>query len=189
MMRIASMTMPIPIRKLLPQLAIVMIGALLVGCLGAGGARYDDDTTLDSVNEAPLGGEALSQRKQDLERAYRDMSAFYTTILSLIDRRDSRGAEVFEEFVGEYMGRHLDPLIRADWQSSHPEVMAMDATLRFMQAEMLVQMRYPRRVQDMIEDIEVRYQARGSLLIDYPVGQQSTLTEALVILKERKWGA
>jgi hypothetical protein len=168
--------------------AVVLIATLTVGCLGVPGVRYEDDATLDSVNEAPLGGEALSQRKQDLERAYRDMSAFHSTILSLIDRRDSRGSEVFEEFVSEYMGRHLDPLIRADWQSSHPEIMAMDATLRFMQAEMLIQMRYPRRVQDKIEDIELRYEARGSLLIDYPVGQQSTLTEALVILKDRKWG-
>jgi hypothetical protein len=187
-MRSIPMTTHTRTLTLRAHFALVLAAALMVGCLGGAGARYADDTTLGAVAEAPLGGEALSQRKQDLERAYRDISAFYTTILSLIDRRDTRGSEVFEEFVGEYMGRHLDPLIRAGWQSSHPEVMAMDATLRFMKAEMLVQMRYPRRVQDVIEDIEVRYAARGSLLVDYPVGQQTTLTEALVILKDRKWG-
>jgi len=187
-MRSTPMTTPAPILRLPLCLAGVVLAASMLGCFGGAGARYAEDPTLEAVSESPLGGEALAQRKQDLERAYRDMSAFHMTILSLIDRRDARGTEVFEEFVAEYIGRHLDPLIRAGWQSSHPEVMKMDATLRFMKAEMLVQMRYPRRVQSVIEDIETRYAARGSLLIDYPVGEQNTLSNALVILKERKWG-
>ena len=116
------------------------------------------------------------------------MTAFHLTMSSLIDRRDSRGLAIFDDFVVSYLGRHLDPLLRADWQSSHPEVMATDANLRFIKADILVQMRHPRRVQDVIEEIELRFQGRNGMLIGYPIGDQSTLIDALAILKDRKWG-
>lgn len=140
-----------------------------------------------TVEEAPLGGEALAQRKQDMQRAFGDMLAFQATMSSLIDRRDNTGLSSFDEFVAKYMGRHLDPLLAARWQSSHPEIQAVDVNLRFVKADVLVQMRYPRRVQKVIDDIETRYEGRDGMLVDYPVGDQSTLGEALEILKTRKW--
>ena len=63
----------------------------------------------------------------------------------------------------------------------------MDASLRFAKAELLIQLRYPRLVQATIEDIERRYRGRDSMLVEYPLGEQGTLSEGLEILKDRKW--
>jgi len=161
------------------------LGALLVACAGA---RPDYGSPVDlAVEEAPLGGEALAQRRQDLARAYGDLLAFQATMASLIDRRDSRGLSTLDEFVAAYVGRHLDALLAPEWPSGHPEVMEVDANLRFAKAELLVMMRYPRRVQDVIDDIERRYRGRGSMLVEYPAGEQNTVDEALRILRDRKW--
>ncbi len=168
-------------------IAAVGLALALLGCAG-GPPGYVRDGAEATVVEAPLGGEALYQRKQDLIRAQRDMTAFHATLASLVDRRDSRGQAVFDAFLVDYMGRHLDPLLGAEWQSTHPEVMATDANLRFLKAEVLVQMRYPRLVQGVIDDIERRYTGQDALLVDYPVGEQSSLVDALALLRDRKWG-
>jgi len=166
---------------------LVLVVAFAVACAGARPAYQTTEQPDLSIEEAPLGGEALAQRKQDLLRAFVDMLAFHATMASLIDRRDGRGLAAFDEFVAEYMGQHLDPLLAGEWQSSHPEVMAVDANLRFTKADVLVQMRYPRRVQRVIEDIERRYETRGNMVVDYPLGEQNSITQALQILKNRKW--
>jgi hypothetical protein len=78
-------------------------------------------------------------------------------------------------------------MLRAKWQSVHPELAALDASLRFAKAELLIRMRYPRRVQKMIDDIERRFEGRPDLLVEYPLGRQGTLGEGLELLKDRKW--
>jgi hypothetical protein len=161
--------------------------ALMGACAGARPAYQMTDQPELSVEEAPLGGEALAQRKQDLQRALGDMLAFHATMASLVDRRDGRGLSAFDDFVAAYMGQHLDPLLAGEWQSTHPEVMAVDANLRFTKADVLVQMRYPRRVQRVIEDIERRYQGRANMVVDYPLGEQNSIIQAIEILKNRKW--
>ena len=153
------------------------------GCVGF----PEDERHYAVLEEGPLGGEALQQRKHDLDRAYRDMVHFHSTMQSLADRRDSRSLAAFDRFVEAYMGTHLDPLIASEWQSAHAELMARDASLRFMKAEMLIQMRFPRRVQRVRDEIERRYGNQLDLLIDYPVGEQGTLGRGLKILKDRKW--
>ena len=137
--------------------------------------------------EAPLGGEALARRRLDLTRALRDLLHFNETMESLVDRKDSRSVALLDGYLAQYMGQHLDPLLRPRWQSSHPEVMALDANLRFMKAQILAEMRYPRRVQQAIDDIEARFEGRESMLIEYPVGEQRSLGEALELLRDRKW--
>jgi hypothetical protein len=144
-------------------------------------------TTLAFAEVDPLGGEALLQRKRDLDRAYRDMVHFQTTMQSLSDRHDARSLASFDQFVEAYMGTHLNPLLASEWQSGHPELMARDASLRFLQAELLIEMRYPRRVQDVRDEIERRYESQHDLLIEYPVGKQGTLGRGLEILRDRKW--
>lgn len=167
---------------------IGLLAAIAICAAACSGARPMYEVSDDLVvEEAPLGGEALLQRRLDMERALGDMLAFQATMASLIDRRDSKGLSTFDEFVAKYMGRHLDPLLVSRWQSTHPEVQAIDINLRFVKADVLVQMRYPRRVQDSINDIQIRYQGRDDMLVEYPVGEQSTLAEAIAILKERKW--
>lgn len=167
--------------------AVWLLGTALALLLGCAGARPEFEPVELEVEESPLGGEALSQRAQDLHRAYGDMLAFQATMASLIDRRDGKGLSVFDEFVGAYMGEYLDPMLVSEWQSSHPEVMAVDANLRFVKADVLAQMRYPRRVQRVIDDIERRYATRGGMIVEYPVGEQHSVSEALEILKSRKW--
>lgn len=135
----------------------------------------------------PLGGEALSQRKHQLERAQRDMVHFYATLESLHHRRDRNGLILFSGFLDAYMGLHLEPLLEGEWQSKHPELMALDANLRFAQAEVLIQMRAPSRVQKVIDEIEERFAGRGSMLVEFPIGGQSTLEQGLEILSNRKW--
>ena len=172
-------------RVMLVRLAFVLVLAplMLPGC-----AQLPEDEDLLVIrNEGPLGGEALIQRKHDLDRAYRDMVHFQTTMQSLIDRQDSRSLAAIDRFVEAYMGTHLAPLLAREWQSGNPELMARDASLRFMQAEILIQMRYPRQVQAVRDEIERRYEGQYDLLIEYPVGKQGTLGRGLEILKDRKW--
>ena len=160
----------------------------ILGC--AAGSDVDLPLSSQTVTEeAPLGGEALAQRRMDLDRAWRDLLHFEEAMESLVDRKDSRSVALLDSFLDEYMGRHLDGLLRPEWQSSHPEVMALDANLRFMKAELLARMRYTRRVQDSIEDIEVRFMGRESMLVEYPVGEQRALGEALELLRDRKWSS
>ena len=108
---------------------------------------------------------------------------------SLVDRKDSRSVAMLDGFLDEYMTEYLDGLLRPEWQSSHPEVMALDANLRFMKAELLAQMRYTRRVQESIDDIRERFVGREDMLVEYPVGEQRALGEALDLLRDRKWSS
>ena len=171
----------------MPRLLLALILASpLSGCI----TDEFDQVAIPQISvedSAPLGGEALAQRKVEMNRALSDMIAFHETMASMIDRRDSRSISVFDHFMAMYMGTHLDPLLRPEWPSGHPELISLDANLRFAQAEILIQMRYPRRVQRVIDDIDRRYQGRGSMLVNYPIGQQNTLEEAVELLKDRKW--
>lgn len=166
-------------------LGIATAVALAMGSLACAGEAPDPNATVR--NEAPLGGEALVQRKHDLDRAYRDLLHFHATLSSLVDRHDSGSISLFDDFLAAYLGEYLDPLLRSEWQSRHAELAGIDASLRFAKAELLIQMRYPRRVQQTIDDIERRYSGREALLIEYPIGRQGTLGEGLEILRERKW--
>lgn len=42
-------------------------------------------------------------------------------------------------------------------------------------------------VGELVAEIERRYAGRGDMLVDYPVGEQSTLAEAIENLTTRKW--
>lgn len=166
----------------------LLIAAGLVGCAPGMDPVLDDEAIDMAVEEeAPLGGEALAQRRTDLARAWRDLLHFDETMRSLVDRKDSHGVKLLDAFLSQYMGQHLDPLLRPRWQSSHPEVMALDANLRFMKAQILAGMRYPRRVQQAIDDIQRRFEGRESMLVEYPVGEQRPLGEALELLRDQKW--
>lgn len=166
-----------------------------VGCAGGQGSYGygygygDGDDGAGMAEEAPLGGEALAQRRMDLDRAWRDLLHFDATVQSLADRRDSRSVRLLDDFLSQYLDQHLDRLLQPAWQSTHPEVMALDVNLRFMKAQILTNMRYTRRVQRAIDDIERRYQGRENMLVEYPVGEQHALGEALTLLRESKWGS
>lgn len=161
----------------------------LAGCASndvPGGMEAEQQAALE---ETSLNGEALSQRRTDLMRAWRDLVRLDVTMQALSDRNDSPSIVLLDNFIAEYMAKHLDPLLKPEWQSSHPEVMALDANLRFMKAQLLSNMRYPRKVQESIDDIEDRFEGRESMLVEYPVGEQRSLGEALEMLRDQKWNS
>ena len=174
------------LRPVLSVILWVLLSAQTFGCAaGMDPALEAEDAAV--AEESPLGGEALAQRRMDLSRAWRDLLHFDATMRSLVDRRDSRSVSLLDGFVSQYMDQHLDPMLRPEWQSTHPEVMAIDANLRFMKAQILADMRYTSKVQDSIEDIEARYMGREGMLVEYPVGEQRPLGEALDMLVDQKW--
>jgi hypothetical protein len=156
----------------------------------AGQTEFQDVLVLEQTaaeQSTPLGGAALGQRRQDMQRAHRDMLHFHTTLESLQQRRDRNGLVLFSQFLDAYMGLHLDPLLASEWQSRHPELMALDANLRLVKAEVLIQMRSPQRVQQVIEELRERYAGRDDMLVEFPIGKQGTLRDAVRRLGERKW--
>jgi len=174
------------LRPLLAAMLWALISGQLAGC--AAGTNPGLDESLAAIeDEAPLGGEALAQRRMDLGRAWRDLLHFDETMRSLVDRRDSRSVSLLDGYLSQYMEQHLDPMLQPAWQSTHPEVMALDANLRFMKAQILADMRYTSKVQDSIEDIESRFMGREGMLVEYPVGEQRPLGEALDMLADQKW--
>ncbi|HEY8153370.1 MAG TPA: hypothetical protein VII72_04495 [Myxococcota bacterium] len=161
---------------------------VLMGC--AGHTEFQDVLVLEPTaaeQSTPLGGAALAQRKQDMQRAHRDMLHFHTTLESLQERKDRNGLVLFSQFLDAYMGLHLDPLLASEWQSRHPELMGLDANLRLAKAEVLIQMRSPQRVQQVIEELHERYAGREDMLVEFPIGKQGTLRDGLRRLGERKW--
>ncbi len=120
-------------------------------------------------------------------RAQSDLHHFYTTFLALEERKERSGQVLFAAFIDAYMGLHLDPLLRSEWQSRHPELTALDANLRIAKAELLSEMHDPGRVEDVIDELMIRYQGRETMLVEYPFGEQSTLGEAIESLAGKKW--
>jgi hypothetical protein len=169
--------------------AALLAGAwLATGCVVSHSAPPDllpGDTAAE--DSAPLGGEALTQRKHEMRRAYGDMIHFHATLESLHHRRDKNGLVLFGKFLDTYLGVHVDPLLAGEWQSRHPELDALDANLRFAKAELLIQLRSPRRAQAVMDEIERRFEGRQNMLIDYPFGEQRALGEGLELLRDRKW--
>ena len=166
------------------------LGLLLGVALGCTNAPPVEEFAPDrsaAEESVPLGGDALAQKKADMERSLRDLMHVHRTLSSLSGRRDKNGFSNFAEFVDAYLGTHVDPMLSGQWQSRHPEVMALDANLRLMQAEIFIVLRDTRRVQDTIEDIAARYEGRDNMLVVFPSGEQGTLLEGLQRLQKDKW--
>lgn len=169
------------------RVAIAGISAL---CACAGGPEPVDPLAVQTLaieESAPLGGNALAQRIQEMERAHRDMVHFHATLRSLRYRDERESMDVLGRFLHAYMGLHVDPLLRPEWQSSHAELMGLDANLRFAKANLLLQLREQPSVLDMVEEITDRFRGREDILVDYPIGTQNRLAKALEILRGKKW--
>lgn len=175
-------------RRRLPALLASAACGALIGC--AGHTEFQDVLVFEPTaaeQNTPLGGTALTQRRHDMQRAHRDMLHFHTTLESLQERRDRNGLLLFSQFLDAYMGLHLDRLLDSEWQSRHPELMALDANLRLVKAEVLIQMHSPQRVQQVIDELRERYAGREEMLVEFPIGKQGTLRDGLRRLSDRKW--
>lgn len=167
----------------------ILIALLATACAHDPRDAFSQQIDAAAAEKAPLGGEALFQRKLELRRAFDDMTSFRRTLESMNDRGDSHSVNLFRPFLNTYMATHLDTLLRPEWQSQHPELIGVDANLRFIEAEVLIQMGYSGWVNDVIDELVRRYDGRGNMLVDYPIGTQTTLREALALLKDRRWRA
>jgi hypothetical protein len=65
--------------------------------------------------------------------------------------------------------------------------MGLDANLRLVKAEVLIQMHSPSRVQRVIDELRERYAGREDMLVEFPIGKQGTLRDGIRRLGERKW--
>jgi hypothetical protein len=138
--------------------------------------------------QAPLAGEALVQRKIEMRRAYRDIIQFGATAETLRLRRD-RSLRTLQEFLVSYEERVLNPLLDGAQVSEDPELAVLDAELRLVKAELWIETNDYWNAGDVIDDIDDRYGNRHRMLVRYPIGQQSTLDEALEFLRQRNRGA
>ena len=168
--------------------ALVALAALFAGCASSPDPlrAFEGEETIEE-QATPLGGAALTQRRREMERAYGDLVHYRATLLNLRQRNDRNGSMLLGSFVEAYLGRHLAPLLRSEWQSRHPELMALDASLRLLEAEVRVELRDTGRVQQGLDELARRYRGRESLLVDYPVGEQTPLGAAIEALRKRKW--
>lgn len=170
----------------------LMAAALLAGSLACASSEQLPPLELAvrvpaAEETVPLAGAGLEQRKQRMGRAYRDLVHFHKTLESLHYRADRSGLRRIRSFADAYIGLHVDPLLRAEWQSQHPEVALLDANLRFAKADVLIRMRQTGRAERVMDEIERRFQGREDLLVDYPVGEQKPLGQALRQLRDGKW--
>jgi hypothetical protein len=165
---------------------------LLAGCaLLAQGCMSDERIADDWVASAstreasaPLGGEALAQRKLDLQRSYRDLVHFAATLDGLHRRGDRTGMVMLSEFCDTYVAKHLIPMLEPEWQSRHPEVSSLDVNARFAVAALWEKLGATSSANRMLDEIDRRYQGRGEMLVGYPFGSESTLRDALASLRE-----
>jgi len=168
-------------------LLIAGLSTLASGCVSD--ERVADDwMARSSASEAsaPLGGEALVQRKLELDRSYRDLSHFLATLDGLHRRGNRDGLVMFSEFCEFYVGKHVLPMLEGEWQSRHPEVAVLDANVRFAVAALWVKMGSTFDSDRMLDEIERRYNGRGEMLVGYPIGSQGTLSDGVARL--RKYG-
>jgi hypothetical protein len=175
-------------RRLVLALLIAWGGSLALGC-SSDTSRADAlmRSTSEARASAPLGGEALAQRKVELSRTFRDLSHMNTTLESLRWRDDREGSYLFGDFVELHLERQVYPMLEGEWQSRHPEVAALDAEVRLAVAELWMRTGSSSRTDRMLDDIEGRFEGRSEMLVSYPLGSQGTLREAVAHLRDRSW--
>jgi hypothetical protein len=172
-----------------PQCLLVVFAlSLTAGC--AHSPSSVASRPLASVDtDRPLAGEALATRRVDLQRAHHDLTQVQVTLRDLAHRHDDRGRGLLDDFLMGYLDEHLDPLLEGRWQSEHPELMALDASLRLIRAEILIELGRAKGARHTLDDIADRYAGRAELLVEHPAGQQRTLREALERLGEDEWSS
>ncbi len=152
---------------------------MLSACAGRWtGSDYYQAQPVATEADRQVSGEALAQRKQSLRRVHRDLKSIHATAESLRRHRELEGIAAFEGFVHPYFREHVEPLLdEADgW---HPELQLLQANLLFAQAAVLIELRDTARLSNLTRRIGKRFQGKKNLLIEYPLGKESTLEHAL----------
>jgi hypothetical protein len=163
-------------------------GAALVSLLvGIGCARAVEDA-LDSREESPeAAGQALIQRRHDLERIHSGLLALRDSVDVIRSRPDPVNRELIGDFAFAYLAMHVDPLLAPGWQSASPALEGLDAEMRLLEAELLMRLEHRSDAERVLDEIERRFAQRSDLVVNYPVGKQSSLTEAVRIARAPRW--
>jgi hypothetical protein len=164
---------------------VTLLCAALGACSSGGGGPRNFGATEKSAEEAgPLGGPSLSQRRETMERMYKDLVHFRTAIDHAGLRGDDAAEGQLAYFVGAYVSMHLDPILDGEWQSRHPELFGLDADLRIAKADVLMRMGERGQANGVLDEVSKRYAGRADMLVHYPVGRQTPLGKAVTLLRE-----
>jgi hypothetical protein len=170
-------------------LALALAALALSGCLPRRIAPADFAGATTSAEEAaPVGGAALHQRRELLARMYRDLVHLRESFDGIEQRGDREATAQLGRFAGAYIFLHLDPLLRPEWQSQHPELGALDASLRLAEVDVLLGMGEDGLARRVLDDVTRRFAGREDMLVDWPVGAQSPLGDAVKRLRAGKRG-
>jgi hypothetical protein len=171
-------------KRIAISLALALAGALS-GC-----ASYEpvplEDVELTRASK-PLGGETLAEIHRSMERTRDDLARHLKTLDSMRLRDDEDGLVLFKTFFYGYMDDHVEPLLGKEWTSHHPEIGGLDASIRFLAIEVLAKLDSPHRAEAMIDDLKLRFEGRGNLMVDYPVGRRTNVNKALELVEEQYW--
>lgn len=159
--------------------------SLLALCACAGPTSAPSDPR--AREQRPLVGEALARRTRDLVTARETLAEMQTTLRDLQRRRDRAALPPFADFVRAYFGLQLDRLLAPEWPSRHPDLMALDATLRLAKADLLRRLDDAAKAGRVLDDIERRFLGRQEMLIEYPMDHERTVRDALKVLRSRSW--
>ncbi len=170
-----------------PLATPLLAGLLLALALGACATRWTGSDYY--VEQAPavepdhqLSGEALVQRKQTLRRLHRDLKSFHSATQGMRRHRNLAGISSFEAFLHPFLERQVEPLVAGPGASWHPELELLQANLLFAEAALLIELRDRRRLSRVAFKIGRRFAGRGHMLVEYPLGEESTLQAALRVL-------
>ncbi len=174
-----------PNRLVSIRLVAIAIATLGFACASpwTGTDYYEPQQKLTEA-DAHLEGEALEQRKDQMRRAHRDLISLHETARSLRRHRSFDDLHVFRGFVDPYFEAHVQTLLSEEEEGWHSELALLDANLLFAKASVLIELREKRRVARVIREIDRRFKGMETMLVEFPIGEQSTLARALIELRE-----
>jgi len=169
-------------------LRITLCAGLVAAAFGCGSKTYlskDFGKPEKTAEESgPVGGPSLDQRRENMQRMYKDLVHFRTSLRDAQERGDRTTVNALGFFMESYMNMHLDPLLDGEWQSRHPELWGMDADLRLAKADVLTRLNETSRASKTLDEIASRYKGRDDMLVHYPLGSESQLGKAIKLLRE-----
>jgi hypothetical protein len=168
------------IRQSVPWAALLA----LLGCAGSPPLSAGFERTPVALGEdAFLAGETLAQRKHLLERAHRDLKAFHANLASLQRHRHRAETAQLASFLRRYIDGPVSDALSDREEGFNPELTQLDANLLFAEADVLVDLEDRRRLSTLIDDIIERFDGMEGLLVEYPIGEENTLSDALAHLE------
>ena len=157
--------------------SVIACGMLLVSTFAGCAAVAPNSTGPTTI--APrvyLGGEALAQKKQQMRRAHADLAHLFLVHERLDRLQKTADRRQLEAFIRPYLVRRVLPLVHTPpgdgWNA---ELRLLEANLLFAQATLLVAMGDGGELQEVIATLSDRFDGYESMLIEYPIGDSTTL--------------